>query len=76
MDKDNIAEALNHVDGDHKITDIYIEKDWGIVDKVQAAVMKFFRELNKPKPGKPKPTPAKEINNPIDQRKTMSLVSA
>lgn len=76
MDKDNIAEALNHVDGDHKVTDIYIEKDWGIVDKVQAAVMKYFRELYKPKPGKPKPTEIKEINNPIEQRKTMRLVSA
>lgn len=76
MDKDSIAEALNHVDGDHKITDIYIEKDWSIVDKVQAAVMKFFRGLNKPKPVKPQTTKIKELSDPIEHRKTMRLVSA
>ena len=76
MNKDDIAEALNHVDGDHKITDIYIEKDWSIVDKVQAAVMKFFKELNKPKPVKPKKKQIKESNSPTEQRKTMRLISA
>lgn len=76
MDKDDIAEALNHVDGDHKITDIYIEKDWSIVDKVQAAVMKFLRELNKPKPVKALKSKVKDLIDTTEQRKTMCLVSA
>lgn len=76
MDKDDIAEALNHVDGEHKITDIYIEKDWSIVDKVQAAVMKFFRNLSKPTPTKPQKAKIKELSDPKEQRKTMRLVSA
>lgn len=76
MDKDSIAEALNHVDGEHKITDIYIEKDWSIVDKVQAAVIKFFRGLNKPEPSKPHTTKIKELNDPIEHRKTMRIISA
>jgi integrase len=76
MDKDDIAEALNHVDGEHKITDIYIEKDWSVVDKVQAAVMKFFRTLSKPKPTKQQKVKIKELSDPKEQRKTMRLVSA
>jgi integrase len=76
MDKDDIAEALNHVDGEHKITDIYIEKDWGIVDKVQAAVVKFLTELMKPKPVKPGKLQVKELIDTTEQRKTMRLVSA
>ncbi len=76
MDKDDIAEALNHVDGDHKITDIYIEKDWSIVDKVQAAVMKFLREPSKPKPVKAVKSKSKELIDTTEQRKTMHLVSA
>lgn len=38
LSKDHIAQALNHVDDGHKTTDIYIEKDWTIVDNVQDAV--------------------------------------
>ncbi|MGY4539504.1 integrase [Mucilaginibacter sp. UYNi724] len=76
MDKDDIAEALNHVDGDHKITDIYIEKDWSVVDKVQAAVLKLFKELNKPKPIKPQKNKITETSDSVEQRKTMRLVSA
>jgi integrase len=37
--KDDIALALNHVDDGHRVTDIYIDKDWSIVDEVQAAVI-------------------------------------
>ncbi|SDT68734.1 Phage integrase SAM-like domain-containing protein [Mucilaginibacter mallensis] len=78
--KEDIAEALNHVDGEHKTTDIYIEKDWSIVDNVQVSVMKFLRKLVKPKPDKPYKLKVKEsvkeLNNPNDQRKTMRLVSA
>lgn len=35
--------TMNHLGEDHKITDIYIEKDWAIVDEVQQAVMNLFR---------------------------------
>ncbi|WP_256009467.1 phage integrase SAM-like domain-containing protein [Desertivirga xinjiangensis] len=41
--KDDVALALNHVDEGTKVTDIYIEKDWSIVDEVQEAVVKLFR---------------------------------
>lgn len=37
--KDDIALALNHVDEGRKTTDIYIEKDWSIIDEVQQAVI-------------------------------------
>lgn len=32
ISKDDAALALNHVDNEHRTTDIYIEKDWSIVD--------------------------------------------
>lgn len=75
IDKDDIAEALNHVDGEHKITDIYIEKDWSIVDKVQSAVIEYIKKVNQ-KPGKPVETKVKGLNDPVALRKTMHLVSA
>jgi len=37
--KDDVALALNHVDNGHAVTDIYIAKDWSIVDEVQDAVI-------------------------------------
>lgn len=43
MSKDDIALALNHVDGDTRTTDIYIEKDWSIIDEVQLAVVSLLR---------------------------------
>jgi integrase len=41
--KDDVALALNHVDETRKTTDIYIEKDWGILDEVQNAVIDLLR---------------------------------
>lgn len=41
--KDDIAQALNHVDEGRKTTDIYIEKDWTIVDEVQESVVNLLR---------------------------------
>lgn len=78
ISKDDIAEALNHVDSEHKTTDIYIEKDWSIVDYVQATVIRFVKKLKKVPKSR---TVAKlkireEITNPTEQRKTMRLVSA
>jgi integrase len=41
--KDDVALALNHVDQGRKTTDIYIKKDWTIVDEVQDAVISLLR---------------------------------
>ena len=35
----DVALALNHVDSNHKTTDIYIDRDWTIVDEVQERVV-------------------------------------
>lgn len=40
--KDDIALALNHVDNGYRTTDIYISKDWSIVDEVQCKVVKLL----------------------------------
>ena len=40
--KDDIAMALNHIDEGRKTTDIYIQKDWKIVDEVQSAVLELI----------------------------------
>ncbi|MFD2964334.1 MULTISPECIES: site-specific integrase [Olivibacter] len=44
MSKDDVAQALNHVDSEHTTTDIYIEKDWRIVDEVQLKVVTLLRK--------------------------------
>jgi hypothetical protein len=44
--KDDVALALNHVDNGRKTTDIYLEKDWTIVDEVQDAVIKYLRRFS------------------------------
>jgi len=79
ISKDDIAEALNHVDGEHKVTDIYIEKDWSIVDDVQSAVMRLIGDLDAPH-GKAEIAEATpeytEVISPEEQRRTMRLVSA
>ncbi|WP_345949038.1 site-specific integrase [Mucilaginibacter sp. PAMB04274] len=41
--KDDVALALNHVDYGRKTTDIYLEKDWAIVDEVQRAVLGLIK---------------------------------
>ncbi|MFN0291923.1 site-specific integrase [Pedobacter helvus] len=46
MSKDDVAQALNHVDSEHTTTDIYIEKDWSIVDDVQIKVITLLRRLD------------------------------
>lgn len=42
--KDDIAMALNHVEADTRVTDIYIEPDWSIIDEVQNAVINKLNE--------------------------------
>lgn len=39
MSKDDVALALNHIDEGHRTTDIYISKNWKIVDEVQEKVV-------------------------------------
>jgi integrase len=53
MSKDDIALALNHVDNGHKTTDIYLAKDWSIVDEVQEAVLNLIRDKSIKKVCKP-----------------------
>jgi len=45
ISKDDIADALNHVEHGRKTTDIYISKDWGIVDNVQSSVIRYVRRV-------------------------------
>lgn len=45
--KDDVALALNHVDQSRKTTDIYLAKDWSIVDEVQIAVIMLLRKLDR-----------------------------
>ena len=42
--KDDIALAMNHVDQSYTVTDIYLKKDWSIIDQVQRGVIDFVFE--------------------------------
>ena len=42
LSKDDVALALNHIDEGHRTTDIYIAKDWKIVDEVQEKVVSLI----------------------------------
>lgn len=44
VNKSDVGEALNHVEKGHKTTDIYIERDWSVVDMVQRLVMDYLRK--------------------------------
>lgn len=52
ISKDNIAEALNHVDHGRKTTDIYLAKDWSIIDEVQIKVIRHVRRVEMELKGK------------------------
>jgi len=73
ISKDDIGEALNHVDGEHKTTDIYIEKEWNIVDDVQTAVIRFIRKIKEPTTNSVKQLVVKQLENPNEQRKPCAL---
>jgi integrase len=45
--KDDVALALNHIDQGRKTTDIYLAKDWTIIDEVQEAVLNLIRTNKK-----------------------------
>lgn len=42
IDKYVVHESLNHVDEKTKITDIYTQKDWSIIDDANKAVINYF----------------------------------
>jgi hypothetical protein len=42
IDKYVVHESLNHVDEKTKVTDIYTQKDWSIVDDANKAVINYF----------------------------------
>lgn len=42
--KDDVALAMNHKDNTNKVTDIYISKDWSIVDEVQNGVLNLLKK--------------------------------
>ena len=41
ISKDDVHLALNHVDGNLKITDIYITKDWSLIDEANRKVIDY-----------------------------------
>jgi hypothetical protein len=43
ISKDDIHEALNHSDPSMKITDIYIKKDWSVIDSVVRRVLDVIK---------------------------------
>lgn len=47
MSVDDVGLALNHIDTGHKTTDIYIAKDWKIVDEVQLKVVGLLRTIDR-----------------------------
>lgn len=42
IDKATVHEALNHVDKDMKVTDIYIDKDWSVIWNANKKVLDLF----------------------------------
>ena len=61
ISKDDIGEALNHVNEDHKTTDIYLDRDLSIVDMVQEQVRRALQG----KFGFDKPTASKYLEDDI-----------
>ncbi|MBT2560069.1 site-specific integrase [Pedobacter sp. ISL-68] len=43
MSKDDVLLAMNHVDMASRMVDVYIERDWKIVDEVQLKVLQLYR---------------------------------
>ena len=41
IDKATVDEALDHV-GDYQLADIYLEKDWSIINKANTEVLALF----------------------------------
>jgi integrase len=43
ISKDDVSMALNHIDPTHQVTDIYIEKNWDIIDEANLKVLDLLR---------------------------------
>lgn len=43
ISKDDVDLALNHIDGGHRMADVYIEKDWSRIDKANRAVLDLLK---------------------------------
>jgi integrase len=48
IDKDTIKIALNHVDSLNKVTDIYIDKDWTVIDEANRKVIDYLQNIKAP----------------------------
>ncbi len=46
VDKYTVHLALNHVDEDMKTTDIYIEKDYSLIDEANRKVLNLIKKKN------------------------------
>ncbi|QEM03652.1 site-specific integrase [Mucilaginibacter rubeus] len=68
MSVDDVAVALNHIDNGHKTTDIYIDKDWSIVDDVQCQVIQLIKQ--------PVYDPPAFHIDPTESRRSMRVISA
>jgi hypothetical protein len=42
---DDVGEALNHSDNEHKVTDIYLSKDWSIIDNANRLVLDYLKYI-------------------------------
>lgn len=47
---DDIAMGLNHIDRAHQVTDIYIKKDWEIIDEANRKVLSFLNGVGRDLP--------------------------
>lgn len=49
FDKDDVAEALNHIDQNNRVTDIYLSRSWVIIDCLQNSMIEYLLNNKKPK---------------------------
>ena len=45
ISKDDVDLALNHIDAGRKMADVYIEKDWSLIDKANRAVLDLIKTV-------------------------------
>ena len=50
ISKSDVDECLNHVDPNSKMADIYIEKDWGMIDEANRKVIDYVFNSTKENP--------------------------
>lgn len=72
IDKYTVHSALNHVDDAMKVTDIYLDKDWSLINNANRKVLDFvFKKKENPAPNdvtgvKPKRKP-KKLAEPVPE---------